>query len=110
MAALAEAIRLAPRIGKREPVFFGVKGDRLTREVATHALPRLVERAGLRRMTPHVLRHGVATLMVAAGVHMRVVAEQLGHANPSMTAKTYAHVSPGDQRRAVDTLDEAIKR
>lgn len=109
-AALAEAIRLAPRNGPKEPVFYGPKsGDRLTRAVATHALPRVLQKAGLRRLTPHGLRHGAATLMLAAGTPMRVIAEQLGHANPAMTARVYAHVVPDAQRRAVDTLDEAIR-
>jgi integrase len=111
MAALTDAIRLAPRIGSKEPVFFGPKsGDRLTRVVATHALPRILRAAGLRPLTPHGLRHGAATLMLAAGTPMRVIAEQLGHANPAMTARVYAHVIPDAQRRAVDSLDEAIRK
>jgi integrase len=111
MSALREAIRLAPRSGAKEPVFYGQKtGDRLSRQVATHALPRLMEQAGLPRMTPHGLRHAVATLMVAGGVHMRVVADQLGHANPSLTARVYAHVSPASARGALSVLDEAVKR
>lgn len=111
MAALTEAIRLAPRRGAKEPVFYGPKsGDRLTRVVATHALPRLLRKAGLRPLTPHGLRHGTATLMLAAGTPMRVIAEQLGHANPAMTARVYAHVIPEAQRRAVDSLDDAVRR
>lgn len=111
MTALVEAIRLAPRSGPKEPVFYGPKsGDRLTREVATHALPRILAKAGLRRITPHGLRHGTATLMLAAGTPMRVIAEQLGHANPAMTARVYAHVVPEAQRRALDTLDEAVRK
>lgn len=111
MEALREAIRQAPRSGPKEPIFYGPKsGDRLTREVATHALPRILERAGVRRLTPHGLRHGAATLMLSAGMPMRVIAEQLGHANPAMTARVYAHVVPDAQRRAVDSLDEAIRK
>jgi integrase len=102
-AAIHEAIRTAPRRGKGEPVFFGPRGDRLSRHSLTHALRR---DTGL---TSHALRHGTATLMVAAGVHMRQVAEQLGHANPSMTARVYAHVSPDSMEAAVAVLDEAVK-
>lgn len=115
-AAIHAAIRLAPRQGKREPVFFGPrrrKGeggqvDRMLAPSLTHALPAALEAAGLARMTPHGLRHGTATLMVAAGVHMRVVAEQLGHANPSLTARVYSHVSPESQAAAMVALDEAV--
>jgi integrase len=114
MEALHEAIRQAPRRGKDEPIFFsprpnrqGVR-DRLDRGSAQHALPRILERAGLRRMTPHGLRHGVATLMLADGVPMQLIAEQLGHRNPGMTAKVYAHVDPRLLREAMSILDEAI--
>lgn len=107
--AIHDAIKVAPRRGKGEPVFFGQRtADRLRRDSLTAALPRHLERAGLSRLTPHGLRHGTATLMVAAGVHMRVVAEQLGHANASMTARVYAHVSPESAKAAIDVLDEAL--
>lgn len=102
-AAIHEAVRLAPRRGKSEPVFFGPRsGDRLGRHSLTHALSKS---AGV---TAHDLRHGTATLMVAAGVHMRIVAEQLGHANPAMTARVYAHVAPESVKDALGVLDEAL--
>jgi integrase len=110
-SAIHEAIRQAPRRGRGEPVFFGPKsGDRLAGDSLTHALPRILERAGVGRASPHALRHATATLMVAKGVHMRVVAEQLGHADPAMTSRVYAHVAPDTQAAALDVLDEAVKR
>ena len=109
--ALVEAVHKAPRRGKDEPVFFGPKtGDRLSRIAATHALPRVLARAGLRRMTMHTLRHGTATLMLEGGASMRVIADQLGHANPAVTARVYAHVVPAATQRALDILDEAVRR
>jgi len=93
-----------PRVGPNEPLFFGPNGDRILAGSVSHALPRVLERAGLPRVTPHGLRHAAATLMVADGVHMRVVAAQLGHANPALTARVYAHVLPELQRDAVNAL------
>jgi integrase len=107
----AEARRRAPRIGKDEPLFFGPRrnrhGDlaRLDRHSVSHAVPKVIEAAGLHRLTPHGFRHGVATILVSKGVHMRAIADQLGHANPSMTARVYAHVVPETQRAAVNLLD-----
>jgi integrase len=102
--AIHAAIKSAPRRGKGEPVFFGPRtGDRLSRHSLTHALSKATG------LSAHALRHGTATLMVAAGVHMRVVAEQLGHANPAMTARVYAHVSPESQVAALSVLDEAVR-
>lgn len=105
MEALREAIRLAPRVGRNEPVFFGPKtGDRLTRETVTHALPRLLEAAGLPALSPHKLRHGAASMMAADGWSMKIIAEQLGNSE-ALVARTYAHISPSVQRRAVGSLD-----
>lgn len=107
VAALRSALALAPRRGPDEPVFFGPRKsrERLRGSSISHALPRILERAGLERLTPHMLRHGAATLMLADGHHMRVIADQLGHRNPSITARVYAHVLPEAQRAAVSSLD-----
>lgn len=112
-AAIRAALAAAPRRGKDEPLFFGPRvnraGDRarLTRYTVSHAVPKVIVAAGLARLTPHGFRHGAATRMVAKGVHMRYVAAQLGHANPALTAKVYAHVIPESQRDAVNLLDRA---
>jgi integrase len=110
--ALRAALRLAPRVGPDEPVFFEPRParrrrvrDRLRGDSVTHALPRLLETRGLPRLTPHALRHGAATLMLADGTPMRVIAEQLGHRNPALTARVYAHVVPEAQRAAVRSLE-----
>lgn len=110
-AAIQLALERAPRRGPNEPLFFGERPnrdghrDRLRGDSVSAALPRLLVAAGLPRLTPHGLRHAVATLMVAAGVPMRAVADQLGHANPGLTAKVYAHVHVDTLRDAVRSLD-----
>jgi integrase len=48
----------------------------------------------------HDLRHWSATLAIASGHDIRTVANRLGHANPAMTLRVYAH--------APDTADEAV--
>lgn len=113
--ALRSQKAATPRYGPGEPVFISQKRSRLThhrdRMRADSALGIFQKRladAGLPRMRLHDLRHGVATLLVARGVHMRVIAEQLGHRNPSMTNR-YAHVVPASQREAVDRLNRPGK-
>lgn len=109
--ALHEAVSAVPRVGPKEPVFFSPRtGDRMRGDSITHALPRLLEAAGLGRLTPHALRHGAATIMLAGGAPMRVIAEQLGHKNPSLTARIYAHVVPESQRNAVGLLERRRTR
>lgn len=64
--------------------------------------------AGLPPMRFHDLRHAYATLMLGAGVPLRVIQEALGHSSIATTAAVYAHVLPDLQRDAARRLDEAL--
>ncbi|MET0753722.1 MAG: tyrosine-type recombinase/integrase [Pyrinomonadaceae bacterium] len=44
------------------------------------------------------LRHSCASLLLAAGINVKVISERLGHANIKMTLETYAHVLTGMQQ------------
>ena len=68
----------------------------------------LREKAGLKHLRFHDLRHGAATLLLSAGVHPKVVQERLGHATVAITLDTYSHVLGGLQRDAADKVDELL--
>ena len=68
----------------------------------------LVEKAGLRRIRFHDLRHTHATLLLSQGVHPKVVQERLGHASVTLTLDTYSHVTPSLQADAAVQLDAAL--
>jgi integrase len=69
---------------------------------------RLCDRAGLRRIRPHGLRHTCATLLLAQGVPARTVMEILGHSQIGVTMNTYTHVSPELLREAAGRMNEAL--
>lgn len=54
------------------------------------------------------LRHSCATLLLAAGLNVKVVSERLGHANIKMTLETYAHVLPGMQEEATNQMAQML--
>ncbi|MFI9552363.1 tyrosine-type recombinase/integrase [Nonomuraea endophytica] len=60
------------------------------------------ERETLPRIRLHDLRHTHATILLVGGKHLKMVSERLGHADPSITLRVYAHVMPGNQREAAD--------
>jgi len=66
---------------------------------------RVQDLARVRRRTPHVLRHGWASHMLAAGADLAYVSAQLGHANPSVTLRIYSHWVPGARRVSTAVLD-----
>lgn len=111
VAALRLALAVAPRRGPNEPVFFSPKEPRgrMLGSSVSHALPRYLADSGLGHFHPHLIRHGVATIMLSAGHSMRVIAEQLGHRNPAITARIYAHVIPESQRAAIGSLEPRQK-
>lgn len=59
-------------------------------------------------MRLHDLRHTMATLMLAAGEHPKVVSKRLGHATVGITLDTYSHVLPGLQEAAADRLEAMV--
>jgi integrase len=74
--------------------------------VATIArmLDRLIEETGVSRITVHGLRHTCATLLLAAGEQVHVVAQRLGHTQPTTTLLIYAHALPSQQKGAAAKL------
>jgi integrase len=68
----------------------------------------LLQKAELPRMRLHDLRHTCATLLIAQGVHPRVVMETLGHSQISITMDLYSHVTSTMQAEAAAKMDAAI--
>jgi integrase len=65
----------------------------------------LLKRAGLPDVRPYDLRHTSATLLLAAGVNIRVISERLGHESIEITLKHYAHCLPCMQEKAVEAVE-----
>ncbi len=61
--------------------------------------------AGLkRRVTPHMLRHTAATLLIENGVDIRIVQRLLGHSSIA-TTEIYTHVSDEALRKTLERAD-----
>ena len=58
--------------------------------------------------TFHGLRHYSATEMIAAGVDPVTVAARLGHADPAITMRIYAHARGAQDRAAAEGLGRAL--
>lgn len=68
------------------------------------AFHAIADAADLPPVRLHDLRHGAATLMLAAGADLKIVQELLGHSTIAVTADTYTHVLP---ELAHDTAEAA---
>lgn len=64
----------------------------------------LLDRAGLRRIHFHDLRHSCASLLYDQGVTIENIQDVLGHSSPAITKTIYVEVTRKVQRNAVDKL------
>ena len=82
------------------------RGTRMTPRDIERLLPRAQARvrvadpANAREVTPHALRHTAATLMLAAGWDVKLVAQMLGHASIATTGR-YLDDIPGELAVAI---------
>ena len=77
-------------------------------DTLTHRFARLAGRLDLGGVRFHDLRHAVATNLLAAGYELAVVAGRLGHRDPSITLRVYAHALSERDRQAALTLGALI--
>ena len=71
------------------------------------AFNRILDAADLDRRGPHQMRHTFASLLLQDGAPITYVSRQLGHKDPSITLRVYAHWLPDVSRvQLVDTLDD----
>jgi integrase len=94
-------IALQPDSAKRTGSLFR------SRKIRT-AFEKALERAELKNMRFHDLRHTAASHLVMRGAALKEVQEILGHRTFAMTLR-YAHLSPSHLRSAVDRLDGLTK-
>lgn len=94
-SAIAAWLKLHPNPGRDEPLFIGVRGERLNAGVAQKNLRNFRRLNGLpEHATPHALRHSFATHLLAGGADLRSIQELLGHASLSTTQR-YTDVETG---------------
>ena len=86
-------------------IFPSVDGRPLRQDVMRTVMRRTCQRAGVPLLSPHALRHSVASYYLGEGRDAVTVAALLGHAQTSTTLNTYGHALP-DRMRAM-TLNRA---
>jgi len=75
--------------------------------IGNRVFHKALEKAKLRRITIHGLRHTYATLRIQAGHNIADVSKQLGHSKINITVDTYYHWMPGSGKSEVDQLDSS---
>ena len=63
------------------------------------------EAAGLSDLTPHMVRHGYASILHEAGIDSKDAQELLGHANISTTMDIYTHITEKQRAETAKKLN-----
>src|SRR5215218_9201258 len=88
-------------------VFPNTKGKIRRRDSVIRSLRRFLEEAGLpTKIRFHDLRHTAGTLALQQGVPLHTVSRMLGHADPAMMLRRYAHVLDDMRDDAAQAMDE----
>lgn len=98
---LLRELRLQERKGKY--ILDGKTPDGLA-----DALDAAISRAHVPRVTPHGLRHSMASAAAASGVDIKTLQALMGHAHFSTTADIYAHVDQNVGRNAAKNVALAL--
>jgi integrase len=86
----------ARKRGPNDLLFAGPRNAPLRWSNSRQIWRKAVAKAGLPdSVTPHQLRHACASILIAKGVHPKVIQHHLGHSSISVTMDIYGHLMPG---------------
>jgi integrase len=90
-------------------MFLNPSGRFLNPESVSQLFDRIIKRTpSLPRIRFHDLRHTDASLLIMAGVPIKVVSERVGHSHPAFTMHTYQHLLPGMSAAAAEQFASLI--
>jgi integrase len=89
-------------------VFSSWKGKPFYHTVPGNWLRRFIKRNHLKPIRFHDLRHTSATLLINQGVHAKIIAERLGHADIRTTMNIYGHALQTADQAAANKFDALL--
>lgn len=92
---------------------YGIPSDErifpIGQEAVQHKMKRNSEKAGVKKIRVHDLRHSHVAYLINRGVEPLIIKERLGHKDIRITLNTYGHLYPSKQRTVADMLDADVK-
>jgi integrase len=67
-----------------------------------------LQKAGLRKIRFHDLRHGYASLLIMNGEHPKFIQQQMGHSSVKVTMDIYGHLMASSNPQAAEKLSKLI--
>jgi integrase len=92
-------------LGEAVEGIFYRQGAPMEQNYIRRVFKRILQKAGLRDIRFHDVRHTFASLLLSDGVTPVYVKEQMGHSSIQMTVDIYGHLIPSSNREAMNRLD-----
>lgn len=90
---------------RTDKLFYDSSGDYVSYAAYAKYLREVSETVLGRRITPHILRHTHASLLLANGINIDSISRRLGHENSKITKEIYLHVT----KRLQESDNEQMK-
>ena len=74
-------------------------------EAVQHKMKNHNEKAGVKRIRVHDLRHSHVAYLIHQGVEPLMIKERLGHKDIKITLNTYGHLYPNEQKKIAEMLN-----
>ena len=103
---LAEDLRIYRRGARSEFVIENKKAERMSIRSYQYLFERLTEKAGVRKLNFHALRHTFATRALECGMDIKTLSELMGHKNATITLNRYAHSMMDTKIAAMNKLEK----
>ncbi len=91
-------------------IFCNIHGGYFNPGYVWRLFKKLLKKADLPDVRFHDLRHGAATVLLAAKIDLKAVSELLGHSSVAITADIYQSVLSEQQQEIVKKMDDLFQR
>ena len=92
-----------------ETVFLCREGTPVKNSTYDTALFKYCDKAGIPRISMHILRHTFATRCIEAGMKPKTLQTIMGHSNISITMNLYVHMTDDEKKKEMEMVAEALK-
>ncbi|MFD2446419.1 tyrosine-type recombinase/integrase [Bacillus sp. CGMCC 1.16607] len=82
-------------------------GTPITDNTIKYSMDRIFKTTGLKRITPHGLRHTHATILISQRIPVKVIADRLGN-TPQMILDIYGHTFKDLEEESVQAFEQAL--
>ena len=82
----------------------------IVQEAVQHKMKRHIEKAGVKKIRVHDLRHSHVAYLIHEGFEPLLIKQRLGHKDIKITLNTYGHLYPNEGRKLAKALNRLKKQ